>query len=119
MRAHRQQADHRATDDLPAFKRQFLELVVDAQQLVLGKLDQRAQVVGRLQSGQGRDDHLARDIAGRMSAHAVGDRPDAGFGAIQPGVFVHLSNQTDVGLCKGLPAHAGLSDARHRGGSRD
>ena len=51
---------------------------------------------------QRRDHGLAREVAGLVAAHAVGDRPDAGFRAHQIAVLVALAHLADMGRGAGI-----------------
>jgi hypothetical protein len=50
------------------------------------------------------DHHLACDVAYSVTAHAVGNGPQAVLGHFQARVFIDLANETGVGAGGGCPS---------------
>ena len=59
------------------------------------------------------DHEAARQIADCVSAHAIGNRPAAGLGLVEAGIFVDFTDASDVGARGRRPAK--LAGTSHNG----
>ncbi len=96
---HRQQHDDRAGNDGIGAELGGAgpQRTIDGGQLADGGFDEGVESARRLDRTERGDDAGARKITGVMSAHPIGDRPDAEIGAIEKRVLITLPHQPDMG----------------------
>jgi hypothetical protein len=103
--AARRQDHHRAPDDRHDAGRGFgpQPPIRCVEPLARGG-DELGETAGRPNVVKGRDHRAARKLADGVSAHAVGDRPEAALGTDEASVLVDVVNQPGVGAGGRSPA---------------
>ncbi len=105
MLAANQKRDHGAADGVALFAIGVIaQALICLHQAPLHCIDEVAERARRLELLYRRDHHLARDVPGEVSAHAVGDQPQADVGPLQIGVLVELAHCAHVAASARCPA---------------